>query len=63
MEIHFVKDCEVRIGGSVKVSVIVSSNVCVMAVYQQVYDRMHDTAKQSNNAFFSALSHQSPRSL
>jgi len=28
MEIHFVKDCEVKIGGSVKACVIVSLTVC-----------------------------------
>jgi hypothetical protein len=52
MEIYFVKDYEVKIGGSIKASVTVSANVCVMAICQQVYDRMQDTAKQSNSTFF-----------
>ena len=52
MEIRFVKDYEVKIGGSVKASVTVSANVCVMAIYQPVYYRMQDTAKQSNSTFF-----------
>jgi hypothetical protein len=35
----------------VKASVVVSANVCVMAIHQQVYDRMQDTAKQSKKPF------------
>jgi hypothetical protein len=52
MEIHFVRDYEVKIGGNIKASVTVSANVCVMAIYQQVCDRMQDAAKQSNSTFF-----------